>query len=181
MTGDKGDPEFKRTLRLDAIGADGTAERNLTASDAECAAVAMRLGLEALSGLRAELTISRLPGREIGVSGHIVADVVQTCVVTLDPVPDHIDDTFEARFTTVAQDVPQDVIIGPDDEDLPEPVEDGILDLGELTVQQLSLALNPWPRHPDAELPAEARFDPARDGPFAALAGLTPKAPGSGK
>ncbi len=171
-------PEFSRLFRLDAIGADGTAERVLTASDAECAALAARIGLEALSGLRAALTVTRLPVGEIGVHGHIVADVVQACVVTLEPVPDHIDDEFDVRFTTRTEAMPRDIVVGPGDEEPPEPIEGDILDLGELAAQQLSLSLNPWPRRPDAEIPPEAAPDPARDGPFAALAALRDKAQG---
>jgi uncharacterized metal-binding protein YceD (DUF177 family) len=174
-------PEFSRLLRFDAIGADGTAERTLTASDAECAALAARLGLEALSGFHAELVVTRLPAGEIGVRGHIVADVVQACVVTLEPVPDRIDDEFEVRFTTRAELPSRDVVIGLGDEEPPEPIEGDILDLGELTAQQLSLSLNPWPRRPDAAIPPEAAPDPARDGPFAALAALRDKASGPNK
>jgi hypothetical protein len=58
----------------------------------------------------------------------------------------------------------------------PEPVLDGWIDLGELAAEQLGLAIDPYPRKPDAELPAEWKAEPGaepavteRPNPFAAL------------
>jgi hypothetical protein len=56
-----------------------------------------------------------------------------------------------------------------DPDDLP--AEAGAVDMGEALAQQLSLALDPYPRAPGAELPAEAT-DGGAHGPFAALAKL---------
>jgi hypothetical protein len=58
---------------------------------------------------------------------------------------------------------------GPDDPDEIESA-DGIADLGEAVAEQLALALDPYPRAPDAELPPEANDEAA--GAFAALAAL---------
>jgi uncharacterized metal-binding protein YceD (DUF177 family) len=165
-------PEFSRPLPIDTIGSDGRTQRHIEADEGECAALAQRLGLQGLSGFVADLTVDRLAGGEILAAGRVVADAVQTCVVTLEPVPAHVDEAFEVRFTTRDEIEPRERDIGPDDEEPPELLAGDALDLGELAAQQLALALDPWPRLPDAELPAEARPDPARDGPFAALAAL---------
>ena len=58
----------------------------------------------------------------------------------------------------------------------PEPVSGGAIDLGETVAQQFALALDPYPRCPDASIealgaePQGAR--PEEGGPFAALARL---------
>ena len=58
----------------------------------------------------------------------------------------------------------------------PEPAPDGWIDLGELAAEQLGLALDPYPRKPDAAVPAEWKAEPAaepvadeRPNPFAVL------------
>ncbi|MGH6890961.1 MAG: hypothetical protein ACREEP_01765, partial [Dongiaceae bacterium] len=55
-------------------------------------------------------------------------------------------------------------------------VMDGWIDLGELAAEQLGLAIDPYPRKPDAQIPAEWTAEPAseppaakRPNPFAAL------------
>jgi hypothetical protein len=67
-----------------------------------------------------------------------------------------------------------------DTPDPPEPIENGIIDLGRVATDALYLAVNPYPRKPDAvfEPPVEAA-DPD-DHPFAALKALKvePKKPG---
>ena len=63
-----------------------------------------------------------------------------------------------------------------DGDDDPDDIETeaGMADLGEALAQDLALALDPYPRAPGAEVPAEYRPD-GLGGPFAALAGLRGK------
>jgi hypothetical protein len=57
-----------------------------------------------------------------------------------------------------------------DDEDPPEPLPDGFIDLGALAVEFLALALDPFPRKPGAAFDsADSDETPS---PFAALAAL---------
>lgn len=177
MTGHPADPEFARPLPLEEIGDRGDTRRAITASQSECESLARRLGLEGLSGFRVEMAIDRFPGGDIVVTGRVVAEVVQTCVVTLEPVPDQVDEAFEVRFTTQPEPEPADLVIGPGESEPPEPLTDPILDIGELAAQQLALALNPWPRRPDVDIPEALVPDPARDGPFAGLAALRENSP----
>jgi hypothetical protein len=174
-------PEFARPLPLDAIGSDDEVRRTISASAAERAALARRFGLQALEAFDATLTVARAPADEILTHGHIVADVVQTCVVTLEPVPAHVDERFDVRFTTRAEVEPGARDIGPEDEEPAEPLGGDVLDIGELAAQQLALALDPWPRLPGAKLPDELVGDTPRDGPFTALARWRAKAAGNEK
>jgi hypothetical protein len=153
-------PEFSRRLPLDTIFGENL-QRRIVANEAECAALAERLDLQRLSEFSATLTVGRDPAGEIMVRGRVVADVVQTCVVSLEPCPGHIDEPFEARFTARAAPLPRELEIGPDDDEPPEPIDGDTLDIGELAAQQLALARD---------------FSGGRspDGPFAALAALRP-------
>ena len=166
--------EFSRLLRVDTIGSEEE-NRELQPKGDEAAALAVRLGLQKLSDFKASVSVFRSMTGEIVTRGRVVADVVQTCVMSLEPVPGHVEEDFEVRFTTFPAPEPRDLVIGPDDDEPPEPLTGESLDIGELATQQLALALDPWPRLPDAELPDDLKPDPARDGPFAALAGLREK------
>ncbi|MGH6982022.1 MAG: YceD family protein, partial [Stellaceae bacterium] len=68
--------------------------------------------------------------------------LIQTDVATLDPLPAHIDDEFALLFGAEADDA---AALDPDAE-LIEPIEGGLIDLGETVAQQLSLAIDPYPR-----------------------------------
>ena len=86
---------FAHHLRLDRIG-DG--ERlDLTADEDERSAIARRLGLGALSCLEAHAVLSR-EGEIVRARGRLAAALEQSCVVTNEPVPAHIDEAFELVF-----------------------------------------------------------------------------------
>ena len=99
------------------------------------------------------------------VTGRLEADVVQSCVVTFEPVPAKIEAEFDRLFS---RDVPEEALdeVEIDAEaELPEPLVDGRLDLGEILAEELSLALDPYPRSPEADLRlAELRYRPTRRG-----------------
>lgn len=177
-------PEFSRPVVVESLRADETV-REIEAGAAECRALARRFRLEAVHSLSATVRLTRLRGHRVGmvqVKGTLTAEVVQTCVVTLEPVPASVAESFSALFSPEVAEVGEETILDPfaDDEDLPEPLIDGAIDIGELTAQHLSLALDPYPRAPGVEFPgfdddapeAEAEAGPPPSGPFGALAAL---------
>ena len=169
----RSDSEFSRPLAVDSLG-DEELVREIEAGASECKAVARRLGLEGLSGLRARFRLGRSATAPlIRVSGRLEADVVQLCVVSLEPVGQHLAEDFTLTFSLEPVPTEDDLELTLADEDLPEEVLDGVIDLGEAAVQQLAVALDPYPRRPGAEVPAAltpAEAEP--DGPFAALGKL---------
>lgn len=184
-------PEFSRVVRADRVQGREVVEL-LEATAAERQALARRLELQEIGRLTATIRLARVRGGQmIRVRGALEAEVVQTCVVTLEPVPAAVTESFGALFAPPDL-VPDEIVAGelafdPDveDEDVPEPMQDGRIDLGELVAQHLSLALDPYPRAPgaafeeideEAEEPAAAESAPEQAGkgptPFAALAKL---------
>ncbi len=168
-------PEFFRPVRLEKIPPSGI-EETLEASPLERRRLAERFGLLDLPRLSGLLTV--MPGdsgRTADVQGKIVADVVQRCVVTLDPLPSHIELEIDVRFTARPDERPGHVL--PDDatenDDDVEPIVNGIIDLGELAAQHLGVALDPWPRKPGVEyLDATYGDTTPPVSPFARLAEL---------
>lgn len=165
--------EFSRLIEVEALGSDPV-ERCIEASATERAALARRFGLLSLERLEADLEIRREPGRRVLVAGRIEAAYEQRCVVSLVAVASRIDDRFETVFTDdpAQLETPDD---WEDDEDI-EPYEGGTIDIGEATVQQFAVRLDPYPRAPGATVPAEYRSDdaPAENGtrPFEGLSSL---------
>ena len=129
-------------------------------------AIAARLGLPAVASLTAEMSLAPERGGRVGVRGTLRAQVTQECVVTLAPLPAEVAEEFAWRLLPPGEE-PSD---GDDDPDDIPSDEAGAVDLGEELVQQLSLALDPYPRAPGAEIPAEHAG--GAHGPFAALARL---------
>ena len=144
-------PEFSRVVSPEAIQAGGIV-REIEASPAECCALSARFSLQAVSRLSATLRLDRVDGSGmVRVRGTLSAEVIQTCVVTLEPVRNTVVEEFGALFAPAAlmPDPSPDIVIDPlADEDLPELMPEGGIDIGELTAQHFSLALDPYPRRP---------------------------------
>ena len=115
----------------------------------------------------------------IRLQGRLTADVVQSCVVTLGPVPAHLDVDFEMGFSASAVE-PAVADLDPLAEEGPEPIPKGVIDLGEAVAQQLAIALDPYPRAPGASLEAldeaEQLLEQRTRNPFAELSSLKKKA-----
>ena len=157
-------PEVSRPLALDRVGPAGITVA-VQADAAELSAVAARLGVPAVQSLRCEFRLRRVGGI-IEAQGDLAASLTQQCVVSLDDFDGTVRDGFTVHF------VPAGTEDEDPDPDAPDqiPFEGSMIDLGEAMVEQLALALDPYPRRPGAEMPAEAS-EPAQ-GAFAALASL---------
>lgn len=143
-----GKHEFSRLVSFSDISEKQPMHKSITAKPEECKALAERFEILELSNLTADLTLKRrMAGHMVQVTGKFTVDVVQECVVTLDPVSDHIESEFEAFLTDIRPPVPLagEVEVVPE-KDAPEFVENGIIDTGELVAQHIALELDPYPR-----------------------------------
>lgn len=143
-------PEFSRSLNVSNLPADGLTFSVEAKSD-ERRALRHRLGLEEISKLCMAGQMQRGPRPQIVIlRGVVDAMCVQTCVVTFDPVPQQIHTEVERYFHLDPVPASEEIVVSPDDEE-PEPLEHGIVDLGEVAVEELSLALDPYPHAPHAD------------------------------
>jgi uncharacterized metal-binding protein YceD (DUF177 family) len=169
-------PELSRPFHLAELDEAPEQEIEIETTAAERKALAARYSLLSLDALAAQLTVRRDISGEIVVEGRLQADVVQECVITLEPVPEAVAGPIEQRYTLLPAEPAADLEYGPDDIEPPEPVMGEAIDLGELVAQYLSLTINPYPRAPDADAQADRyQADSRRDGPFAVLAKLREK------
>ena len=113
-------------------------------------------------------------GARVHIAGHVSARVAQTCVVTLEPMESDVEEAVDVTFAPVAAAQPEAIVydIAPDDEnEPPEPLVDGKVDIGALATEFLVLGVDPHPRKPGAEFaPVKVGNDEAK--PFAALEAL---------
>ena len=116
--------------------------------------MAKRLGLPILRSLTVDAEIAVGSDHSVRVEAVVRAQVVRTCVVTLEDFEESVVLPFKTSLGEPAEDtVPEDV---PVDTDAPEALDAEGLQLGELAIQHLSLGLDPYPRHPDAPSPGHA-------------------------
>jgi uncharacterized metal-binding protein YceD (DUF177 family) len=166
---------WRATVAVAGIPEQGL-HRDIEANDAERQAIATSAGLRELPRLVASLDVAHAGGGQVRVTGHVEGTVGQTCVVTLEPLTSEVREDIDVLFSpdAPAVDKPPQADDEHDalDEDPPEPIIGGEIDLGALAAEFLLLGLDPYPRKPGVVFePVIQPADPA-DHPFAALAAL---------
>lgn len=151
--------------------------RERAVSEGECAELAGALPLLSVDKLVATYRITSIPGGGWRLIGKMIADVVQSCIVTLEPVPAHLEETFDVEFW---QDAPASesggdlsVLQGPDI----EPLQGNAIAAGRIVFETLAAGLDPYPRMGDAAFnwTEPAASDEKKSSPFAVLAKLKGK------
>lgn len=151
-------------------------------------ALCKRLDIHAIENFTVLFELKRNSvSKVIQIKGKIKASLDQKCVVSMESVPEHVEDEFESWYAEPNQAVSfakakrerlsekeREELPMLEEHDDPETVIDGKIDLGELAVQNLSLALNPYPRCENATYesnvpPMGDEPEGVYDNPFSAL------------
>ena len=149
---------------------------------AQQAAIADFLGIISVEHLRFKGALVPVGQQDWRAEGRLTAVVQQSCVVTLTPVAQQIDDQI-ARLYVPVEDLESatEVDLSADESDEPDGYDDRI-DIGHLSIECLALALEPYPRADGAELaqslfapPGAEPLDDEAIKPFAKLAALRQK------
>lgn len=151
------------------------------ASPDELEAVARALGLIACSSLEVSYVITPSGGGRYALSGTLHAQVVQACVVTLDPVTSATEESFQASFWP-EEDLapPRGGVLDLDEAADPEPIVGGQIVVGRIVIECLAESLDPYPRKPGATLDLREAAPAGGAGgkpesPFAVLANIKTK------
>jgi uncharacterized metal-binding protein YceD (DUF177 family) len=146
---------------------------------------AVRAELRALAGLRELRRLSAVfdlerRGAGVLVNGQVRARIGQTCVVTLEPVESDLEESVDLVFAPQLAESTQAKAIDrrTGQEEPPEPLVGGKLDLGAIATEFLLLGIDPYPRKAGAEL-GPIRADDGSAQPFAALEALKKRLGGS--
>ncbi len=173
---------FSRMMRVDSLPKEGQM-LTIEANPAEREALAAFLELPSIKTLSATLALMRSGSAGVRVTGTVHGELTQVCVVSLEPFPATVDEEIDVRFAPRAdhgaqrKSVTEAEAFSMVDENEPDPIIDGKIDLGALAAEFFALGLDPYPRKPGAsfELPEELE---ATVSPFSALAFPAQKKPG---
>lgn len=174
-------PEFSLIVAAADVPPAGK-ELRFEVDEATRAKLAERMGIVELKRLSGVASIRPYRKEGLTLDCRFEADLVQSCVVTLDPVDEHVDEEFRQRYlpahlldlpSAKAPDSQREIAVDIEADDAPEPMTAGGIDVGEAVAERLALALDPYPRKPDAsfDTPPEDAGDASesRPNPFAAL------------
>jgi len=163
---------FSRLVRVDALPGEGQTV-TIEATSAERQALASFFELPAIAALTATLRLEPWGHGGARVSGAVRGALTQVCVVSLEPFPATIDEAVDVRFAPRAavdsKPMAAKEAFSLDDEDVPDPIIEGKIDLGALAAEFFALGLDPYPRKPGATFEQSTKSEPA-DSPFSALA-----------
>lgn len=143
MTKENNSPFYRpfSALQMKPSGVDLKIEAN----EIERGTIAADFGLPEIRSLKSEFKLTGRPNR-IKVVGVIHADIQQICVVSLEPFDSIVKEEIELVFSEEDRRRSQkelDVA-----EDTAEPIVNGQIDFGAVTLEFLALGLDPYPRKP---------------------------------
>jgi Large ribosomal RNA subunit accumulation protein YceD len=171
-------PPFSRPVRVESIPQDGV-EQTIEASEAERAALAKLNGLPAIGRLTAKFALRRVGRGAVRVRGEVHAEATQTCVVSLDPFDVTLEEPVDVRFAAPAGEsvsrrgppisAAEVEALALGEEDQPDPIVEGKIDLGALAAEFMILGLDPYPRKPGVDFtPPSETSDTPPAGPLEA-------------
>lgn len=138
-------------------------------------AIAKLAGIVGLPRLEAQFDLTRQGDDGLHVIGRVAGTVEQNCVVSLEPMQTEIDEPVDMVFTSAGTAAARTARVKTlEEDDPPEALQNGSVDLGALATEFLLLGIDPYPRKPGAVFDAPPAGDPGEH-PFAALAALKKK------
>lgn len=143
---------FSRLVNVEKIKSKGL-RQTIQANEQERQGLAEQLTINAVDALVFNCVLKSWKSGGIELSGQVTATVKQTCVVTLEVFSTEISQDVKRYFDNGAQTGPETSLVLDYEsirDDLPDPVENGLLDIGEIAVETLSLCLSVYPRKPGA-------------------------------
>ena len=151
----------------------------VVADEAACARIAAWAEVISVSGFSANISLRKISPTRFTVEGTLNADVMQACVVTLEPVPAHIEREFTrelilraGRHAALAEsEAGGELTLAAGDDDVPEEITSSRYDLAAPLLEEFSLALDPYPRAPGVAFEAP-KDEAAPESPFAVLKAL---------
>ena len=168
------EPEWSHNVLIAQLG-DVPFALSLAADETTRAALARRFYLPEIARLEADVTLTR-SGEKVRLTGQLRADATQSCVLSGQGVPATLNEPLALLFLPdTADSAAPDEEIELAEEDCDTVWHDGrVVDVAEAIAQSFALALNPYPRAPNAAEIARAAGVKAEEeaGAFGALAAL---------
>jgi uncharacterized metal-binding protein YceD (DUF177 family) len=166
-------PPLTRFYDLDRMSPAGD-EVAISASADELVRLAEWAGVERVTTFSASIALKRLSPVRYRYEGQLIADLVQNCVVTLEPVVTHVERTVSRELHRVKEasddrDGGGMVTLTEAEDEVPEEIQSPHFDLGAPLREELSLAVDPYPRAPGVVFEAPEDRENPDESPFAVL------------
>ncbi|HZZ62457.1 MAG TPA: DUF177 domain-containing protein [Roseiarcus sp.] len=172
---------LSRVMRVDSLPKEGQIV-TIEANAEEREALAAFLNLPSIEALGASLALAP-SGSRVRVTGAVHGELIQVCVVSLEPFPTTVDEEVDVLFARRAEGgaarraAAEPQTFSMTDKGEPDPIVDGKIDLGALTAEFFALGLDPYPRKPGESFESPEQPE-ATVSPFWALASRADKKPG---
>ena len=164
------EPPIRHFFGLGDLSQAGS-EVRVSASGDELVRLAHWAGVDAVIAFAGVVELRRLSRTQFAFDAALDADIVQPCVVTLEPVTTHIARRFsrELHYVPRLQASGGVLTLAAGDEDVPEEIDNLEYDLAVPLLEEFLLAIDPYPRKEGVayEPPKEAPEPP--ESPFAVL------------
>ena len=173
------DTPFSYPVKVGHISANPV-EVTISADAGERAGLAKLWSILEVKALTATFEVRRWKRDGVRLKGRVSADIVQACVVTLDPVESHIDEPVEVVFVPEGSKLARlplasesgEMLLDPDGPDAPEIFTGDSIDAGEVAAEHVALAIDPYPRKADTGFAGHIEStdkDDRKPSPFAVL------------
>jgi uncharacterized metal-binding protein YceD (DUF177 family) len=175
----KDDTPFSYLVKVGHVS-NNPVEVTLSADAEERAGLATLWSVLEVKALSATFQVLRWKRDGVRIKGRVTADVVQACVVTLDPVEAHIDEPVEVIFVPEGSKLARlpvatetgEMLLDPDGPDAPEIFTGDAVDVGVVAAEHVALAIDPYPRRADVAFEGHIESsdkDDRKPSPFAVL------------
>jgi uncharacterized metal-binding protein YceD (DUF177 family) len=146
-----------RPVEVATIRADGLA-LHIEADVAEREGLAKLFDIPSIARLEADVTVTK-KGPRARVTGEVYGAFTQVCVLTLEPFETEFREPIELDF----DENPAKALEMHPDAEMPDPIIDGVIDLGAVASEFTALALDPYPRKPGAVFEFRDKYDVETD------------------
>lgn len=170
-------PPLQRFYDLSDLSEAGD-EITLSARPGDLAPLAEWLGVDRVERFEATVTLRRLASSRFLYEARLEADIVQSCVVSLEPVASHIERRFSRtlhlaprspRGRRPIEEPPAVLALAAGDDEVPEELESPRFDLAAPLIEELALGIEPYPRAEGVAFQAPEAGEAPKESPFAAL------------
>lgn len=175
---EKGDVPFSYKVKVGHISANPVTVK-LSADARELEGLAKLWRVATVKRLDSELQIARWKKDGVRIRGRVNAEIVQSCVVTLEPVETAISEEIDriyvpegSRLARLVLDDRGEMVLDPEGEDIPEQFSGDTIDAGDAVCEAVALAIDPYPRKAGVEFADHLESTDADDrkpSPFAVL------------
>ena len=167
------EPPIRQMFDLSDLSQAGT-DVAIEAQGDELARLAEWAGVDAVRAFGARVNIRKLNQTRFAYEADLTADIVQSCIVTLEPVETGISRHIE-RELHITPRVEQEggiLTLAAGDDDVPETIDSTDYDLAGPLLEEFALAIDPYPRKAGVSFTPPAEADAPPESPFAVLKAL---------